>query len=36
MGYVTDGDNPRYLQTIVGGGTTICPVFYNGTNWVAN
>lgn len=33
--YVTDALTPTFLTTIVGGGTTVCPVFYNGTNWVA-
>jgi hypothetical protein len=33
--YVTDALNPTYLGVVVGGGTTITPVFFNGTNWVA-
>jgi hypothetical protein len=34
--YVTDALAPAYLVTIVGGGSVVCPVFYNGTNWVAH
>lgn len=34
--YVTDALNPTYLAVIVGGGTVVTPVFYNGTAWVAH
>jgi hypothetical protein len=34
--YVTDALNPIYLDVVVGGGSTICPVFFNGTNWVVS
>jgi len=27
---------PSYLSTVVGGGSVICPVFWNGTNWVCH
>ncbi len=33
--HVTDALNPTYLETLTGGGTVKCPVFYNGTAWVA-
>jgi hypothetical protein len=34
--YVTDASSPSYLATVVGGGTVITPVFYNGANWVCH
>ena len=34
--YVTDALAPTFLATVVGGGSVVCPVFYNGTNWVAH
>jgi len=34
--YVTDALAPVYLNTIVGGGAVVCPVFFDGTNWVAH
>ena len=34
--YVTDATAPTYLGTLTGGGTVVCPVFYNGTSWVAH
>ena len=34
--YVTDALAPTYLTTIVGGGAVNCPVFFDGTNWVAH
>jgi len=34
--YVTDATSPTYLATVVGGGSVVCPVFYNGTNWVCH
>jgi len=36
MAYVTDALAPVYLTTVVGGGSAITPVFYDGTNWVAH
>lgn len=36
MAYVTDASAPTYLATVSGGGAVVCPVFYNGTNWVAH
>lgn len=32
--FVTDALTPAFLVTIVGGGASVAPVFYNGTNWV--
>jgi hypothetical protein len=34
--FVTDATSPSYLSIIVGGGSVVTPVFYNGTNWVAH
>ena len=34
--YVTDASAPAYLLPIVGGGSVKCPVFHNGTAWVAS
>lgn len=34
--YVTDATAPTFLATVVGGGSVVTPVFYNGTNWVAH
>lgn len=36
MAYVTDALAPSYMATVVGGGSVVIPVFYNGTNWVAH
>jgi hypothetical protein len=33
--FVTDALAPTFLATVVGGGAIATPVFYNGTNWVA-
>lgn len=33
--YVTDAVAPTFLGVLVGGGTVVCPAFYDGTNWVA-
>ncbi|CAD0004472.1 hypothetical protein [Flavobacterium chungangense] len=33
---VLDATSPAYLTPIVGGGNIICPVFFNGTEWVAH
>lgn len=33
---VTDADSPTYLGIASGGGSTVCPVFYNGTNWITH
>jgi hypothetical protein len=33
--YITDGAAiPVFLANAAGGGTTVTPVFYNGTNWI--
>lgn len=32
--FVTDALAPTFLATIVGGGTVVTPVFFNGTAWV--
>jgi len=34
--YVTDAISPTYLGTLTGGGSVVCPVFYNGTAWVSH
>lgn len=36
LAYVTDAISPVYLGTLTGGGSIICPVFYNGSTWVAH
>jgi len=33
---VTDALAPAYLGVLVGGGSVVCPVFYNGTAWIAH
>ena len=33
--YVTDATAPTFLGALTGGGTVVCPVFFNGTAWVA-
>lgn len=33
---VTDATSPTYLGTLTGGGSVKCPVFYNGSVWVAH
>ena len=33
---VTDALTPTYLSAVVGGGTVITPVIWNGTNWICN
>jgi len=33
---VTDATAPTYLGALTGGGAVRCPVFYNGTAWVAH
>lgn len=33
--YVTDATAPTFLGALTGGGAVTCPVFYNGTAWVA-
>ena len=35
MAIVTDAVSPTYLGTLTGGGSTVTPVWYNGTAWVA-
>lgn len=32
--YVTDSLTPSFGVTVVGGGSTVTKVFYNGTNWI--
>jgi hypothetical protein len=33
--YITDGaTSPVYMANASGGGSTVTPVFYNGTNWI--
>jgi len=34
--FVTDATAPTYLGTLTGGGSVVCPVFYNGTAWVSH
>lgn len=34
--YVTDATAPTYLGALTGGGSVVCPVFYNGTIWVSH
>lgn len=34
--FVTDATAPTFLATVIGGSTNVCPVFYDGTNWVAH
>jgi len=33
---VSDALTPAYLVTVVGGGSIVCPVMYNGTTWVSH
>lgn len=33
--HVTDATAPAFLGALTGGGAVVCPVFYNGTAWVA-
>ena len=33
--YVTDAAAPSFLGSLTGGGAVVCPVFCNGTAWVA-
>jgi hypothetical protein len=33
--YVTDATAPTFLGTLTGGGSVVCPVFYNGSAWVS-
>lgn len=33
--YVTDATTPTFLGALTGGGAVVCPVFDNGTAWVA-
>lgn len=33
---VTDATAPTYLGALTGGGSVVCPVFYNGTAWVSH
>jgi len=34
--YVTDATAPTYLGVLIGGGSIVTPVFYNGTAWVSH
>jgi len=34
--FVTDALTPTYLGVLVGGGSVVTPVFYNGTAWVSH
>lgn len=34
--YVTDALTPAFLVTVVGGGSVVCPVFYDGVSWKAH
>lgn len=34
--WVSDGSSPAYLSAVTGGGSTVTPVFCNGTAWVAD
>lgn len=34
--YVTDATSPTYLGTLTGGGTTVAPVFCNGSAWLSH
>jgi hypothetical protein len=33
--HVTDATSPTFLGTLTGSGSTVCPVFYNGSAWLA-
>lgn len=33
--YVTDATAPTFLGALTGGGAVVCPVFHNGSAWVA-
>lgn len=33
--FVTDATAPTFLGTLTGGGTVVCPVFCDGTAWIA-
>jgi len=34
--FVTDATAPTYLGVLIGGGSIVAPVFYNGTTWVSH
>lgn len=34
VAYVNDASSPAFLATVVGGGSSVVRVFYNGTNWI--
>jgi len=36
MAYVTDATSPTYLGALTGGGSVVCPVFFNGSIWVSH
>lgn len=33
--HVIDAEAPTFLHPVMGGGSIVCPVFCNGTDWVA-
>lgn len=33
--YVTDATSCTFMGSLTGGGSTVCPTFYNGTAWLA-
>lgn len=33
--FVTDATSPTFLGALTGGGAVVCPVFCNGSAWVA-
>lgn len=33
--YVTDAVSPSFLGTLTGGGSVVCPAFFNGIAWIA-
>jgi hypothetical protein len=35
MATVSDAIAPTYLGALTGGGSVVCPVWHNGTNWVS-
>jgi hypothetical protein len=35
MAIVSDATSPTYLGALTGGGSVVCPVWYNGTAWVS-
>lgn len=33
--FVSDASAPTFLGALTGGGAVFCPVFFNGTAWIA-